>query len=214
MVSRFRSTVLASVVLALAATAPAAAEVSAFVATVGFDASANLERGQGVGLRWGKAGGLLGGETSLLVARPDRVVDWGTAADRQATTAIFYEGRMLVTLPVGQIRPFAGVGFGAITLTEAKVKAPVSANDAVAQAFDAISGLQTNSAFSYGGGVRYALGQRLDLRADVRQYMVFSVKGVVGNQVKDAIASQTGIELARDHTVRYNELSVGICARF
>jgi opacity protein-like surface antigen len=121
---------------------------------------------------------------------------------------------MLVTLPVGQIRPFAGVGFGAITLTEAKVKAPVSANDAVAQAFDAISGLQTNSAFSYGGGVRYALGQRLDLRADVRQYMVFSVKGVVGNQVKDAIASQTGIELARDHTVRYNELSVGICARF
>lgn len=208
-----RSRIVTAGLLALLAAAPAAAEISAFVATVGFDEDANLDRGPGIGLRWGKASGLLGGETSLLIARPERAV----GASKESATAFFYEGRVLVNIPVGQIKPFVGVGFGAVTVTGTDVKLPTGTDDAVSQALNTVADLQTSTALSYGGGVRYALSDRLDLRVDLRQYLVFSVKGVAADQLQQQVQAQVGVEvpdLTKDRTVRHNELSLGVCAKF
>lgn len=208
-----RSPILAGILLALLAVLPASAEISAFVATVGFDEEASLDRGPGIGLRWGKAGGLLGGETSLLIARPERAV--GTS--KESATALFYEGRVLVNIPVGQIKPFVGVGFGAVTITGTDVELPTGADEAVSQALNTVADLQTSTALSYGGGVRYALNERLDLRFDLRQYLVFSVKGIAADQLQEQLEDQTGQDipdLTKNRTVRHNELSLGICAKF
>ena len=73
---------------------PADADLSAFVAAVGFDDEANLDGAPGFGLRWGKSSGLLGGETSLMIARPDREVATfgGTASEAATATAIQIKG--------------------------------------------------------------------------------------------------------------------------
>ncbi|MDE0964540.1 MAG: hypothetical protein OSB73_15520 [Candidatus Latescibacteria bacterium] len=52
---------------------PAAADLSVFVASVGFDEEASLDNGVGAGVRWGKSSSIIGGETSLMVARPSRL---------------------------------------------------------------------------------------------------------------------------------------------
>ena len=206
---RLRKMVLAAVAAALGyvGAEPAAADVSAFVGVVGFDSQANLESSPGVGLRWGRSGGLFGGETSLMISRPKRDL----RASNEAATAIFYEGRFLVNIPAGQIRPFLGVGFGAITLTSTD---PPTELDGVqiGDALNAVTDLQTNSALSYGGGLRYRLADQLDIRFDMRQYLVFSVKSAAVSQ----IAEETGIgeNIVEDKTVRYNELSIGITLNF
>ena len=192
--------VLISAVLAV----PVAADLSLFVGEVGFDEQANLETAPAFGIRWGKSSGMIGGETSLMIARPERDlgVTEGTA------TAIFYEGRVLISIPAGQFKPFIGVGFGAITTTSADI--PTDREDAVKEALGAAADLQNNPALSYGGGVRYALAERLDVRVDIRQYQVFSVAGVVTAAVEEAV----GEDLSEDHTVQYNELSMGVVFRF
>ena len=198
---------LAILFAAIALTLPQAAQadVSTFIGSVSFDEEADLDNSLGVGLRWGKSSGIFGGETSLMIARPER-----TSAG-ESVTAIFYEGRILVNIPVGQVMPFVGVGFGAITTTSADV--PSDSDAAAAEALEAIADLQTNSAFSYGAGVRYALSDRMDARFDVRQYQVLSVQSLVQGQIE----AETGIELpasVKEKTVQHSELSVGVVIRF
>jgi opacity protein-like surface antigen len=198
---------LAILFAAIALTFPQAAQadVSTFIGSVSFDEEADLDNSLGFGLRWGKSSGIFGGETSLMIARPER-----TSAGK-SVTAIFYEGRILVNIPVGQVMPFVGLGFGAITTTAADV--PSDTDAAATEALEAIADLQTNSAFSYGAGVRYALSDRMDARFDVRQYQVLSVQSLVQGQIE----AKTGIELpasVKEKTVQHSELSVGVVIRF
>ena len=198
---------LAILFAAIALTFPQAAQadVSMFIGSVSFDEEADLDNSLGVGLRWGKSSGIFGGETSLMIARPKR-----TSAG-ESVTAIFYEGRILVNIPVGQVMPFVGLGFGAITTTSADV--PSDTDAAATEALEAMADLQTNSAFSYGAGVRYALSDRMDARFDVRQYQVLSVQSLVQGQIE----AETGIELpasVKEKTVQHSELSVGVVIRF
>jgi opacity protein-like surface antigen len=200
---------LAILFAAIALTLPQAAQadVSTFIGSVSFDEEADLDNSLGVGLRWGKSSGIFGGETSLMIARPER-----TSAG-ESVTAIFYEGRILVNIPVGQVMTFVGVGFGANTTTSADPRDLSDTSEATAEAFDAIADLQTNSAFSYGAGVRYALSDRMDARFDVRQYQVLSVQSLV----KEKIVEGTGVVLpasVKEKTVQHSELSVGVVIRF
>jgi len=203
--------------LVLAMVSAAGADLSVYVATVGFDEEANLERGQGIGVRWGKSGKVLGGETSVLIARPERQLEAGDEVSKETATALFYEGRFLVNIPAGKVKPFVGVGFGAITITSTEPEVPAGAEEAVLQAFDAVSDLQTNTSISYGAGIKYQLGDRLDFRADLRQYLVFSVKGLAAQQAQKQLEEKTGVDvpdLEEDSTVQYNELSIGVSFRF
>lgn len=183
---------------------PAAADLSLFAAAVSFDDEANLSGAPGVGLRWGKSSGILGGETSLMLSRPDREV----GAAKESATAIFYEGRILLNIPMGDIKPFVGVGYGAITIFPGDLAKGVTGDDVAT--LNALSKTETNSAFSYGAGVRYALNERIDWRFDVRQYQVFSVKGAVINKALEG----TVLEQPKEHTVTYGELSAGVVFRF
>jgi hypothetical protein len=195
----------------LAAT-PATADVSVFLATVGFDEDANLESAPGFGLRWGKSSGFFGGETSLMLSRPDREVSTTSLNRSESATVIFYEGRFLVNIPAGEFKPFVSVGYGAITVLPGDLDKDVANVDAGdRQTLRALSETETNQVFSYGAGCRYALNERIDARLDLRQYRVFSVTGAVVEQV----AGEAAAELVADEgTVQYNELSVGIVFRF
>ena len=187
----------------------ARADLSAFVGTITFDSDANLDSSPAFGVRWGKSSGLLGGETSLTIARPDREI---LAGSEETATAILYEGRILLNFPVGQLRPFVGVGFGAVTVTSTDL--PTDLDDAASQALSAIGDTQTNSAFSYGAGVRYKLAKKLDLRVDVRQYQVFSVAGVAASQAAERL-EDAGVEIETDDgTVQHNEFTIGISYNF
>ena len=185
------------------------ADLSAFVGTVGFDEAANLKSAAGFGLRWGKSGATLGGETSLMISRPTRDLS-NAQYGEQTTTAIFYEGRFLVNFLTGNLKPFVGVGLGAVTLTSTD---PPTRNgevdEEVEEVLTSISELQHNSAVSYGGGIRYRLQDRIDVRIDVRQYQVFSVTGAVIEKATSTITNETS-----DNTVQYNELSVGVVINF
>ena len=208
--------------LAVCAT-PAAADISAFFASVAFDKAASLDSGPGFGIRWGNSSKMIGGETSLMIARPSRT---GSLGD-ESTTAIFYEGRLMINVPTGTaIAPFVGVGLGAITVLSTDI--PTSLNDTkdAQAALSAVSDTQTNRALSYGGGARYALSDKASLRVDIRRYSVFSVtalaKDALINQGLDAVEGETGIEVpdaaadqVRDNaieekTVAHNEFSIGI----
>ena len=184
------------------------ADVSAFVAAVGCDQEANLDGGAGFGLRWGKSSSIIGGETSLMIARPTRELD----TSEESATAIFYEARLLINIPLGSdIQPFFGVGFGLISLTA--TDAPTSQDEAIDNAFSAAADAQTNRAISYGFGGRYALADKLDLRFDVRQYSVFSVTALAQKAIQDQIEGEIGIELpalTEDKTVIYREFSIGL----
>ena len=97
---------------------PAAADLSIFVASVGFDEEASLDNGVGAGVRWGKSSSIIGGETSLMVARPSRTGSLGS----ESTTAIFYDARLMVNIPTGtMIAPFLGIGLGAITVLSTEI---------------------------------------------------------------------------------------------
>ena len=204
---RFGSSVLVALVLGLCLSADSAgADLSPFVGTVSFDSEANLESGPGFGVRWGKWGKLFGGETAVMVARPSREV----GGSEETATALFYEGRIILSVPAGQLRPFAGVGFGAVTVTSTDVPDLSDANQATTDALNAVADASTNSAFSYGVGVRYKVSDQLDVRLDVRQYQVFSVTGIAVSQV----AEQAGLSVEDDNTVQYNEFSIGISLNF
>ncbi len=187
---------------------PATADLSVFVASVGFDEEASLDNGVGAGVRWGKSSSIIGGETSLMVARPSRQI----GGSNESATAIFYEARLLVNIPLGsQINPFVGVGIGAITLSSTDV--PTSTDDAVGQALSAVADAQTNRAFSYGAGARYSLNEKIDIRLDARQYSVFSVTALAQKAIQDQIEGEIGIELpalTEDKTVIYREFSIGL----
>ena len=203
--------------LAVCAT-PAAADISAFFASVAFDEAASLDSGPGFGIRWGNSSKMIGGETSLMIARPSRT---GSLGD-ESTTAIFYEGRLMINVPTGTaIAPFVGVGLGAITVLSTDI--PTSINDTkdAQAALSAVSDTQTNRALSYGGGARYALSDKASLRVDIRRYSVFSVTALVINQGLDAVEGETGIEVpeaaadqlnnaTQEKTVAHNEFSIGI----
>ena len=194
----------------------ARADVSAFVGAITFDSAANLDSSPGFGIRWGKSRGLLGGETSLTIARPAREVSEGS---EETATAILYEGRILLNFPVGQLRPFVGVGFGAVTVTSTDLPDLTNVDDAgkedLTKALSAVTDIQTNSALSYGAGVRYKVSEKLDLRLDVRQYQGFSVAGIAADQVKKSVAGATGVTIPRDdRTVQHNELSIGVAYSF
>ena len=187
---------------------PATADLSVFVASVGFDEEASLDNGVGAGVRWGKSSSIIGGETSLMVARPSRQI----GGSNESATAIFYEARLLVNIPLGaKIKPFVGVGIGAITLSSTDV--PTTTDDAVGQALSAVADAQTNRAFSYGAGARYSLNEKLDIRLDARQYSVFSVTALAQKAIQDQIEGEIGIELpalTEDKTVIYREFSIGL----
>lgn len=199
----------AALVLACLTSAPASADLSVFFAAIDFDDEANLEGAPGIGLRWGKSSGILGGETSLMISRPDREV--GSASE--SATTIFYEGRVLLNIPLGEIKPFVGIGYGYITTLPGELDK--SGDNATLKA---LSETSTNSAFSYGAGVRYALNDRIDARLDVRQYQVFSVTGALTDAAIDQIADEAGVSdllpETEENTVTYGELSVGLVFRF
>ena len=187
---------------------PAAADLSVFVASVGFDEEASLDNGVGAGVRWGKSSSIIGGETSLMVARPSRQI----GGSDESATAIFYDARLLVNIPLGlNIKPFVGVGIGAITLSSTDV--PTTTDDAVGQALSAVADAQTNRALSYGAGARYSLNEKLDIRLDARQYSVFSVTALAQKAIQDQIEGEIGIELpalTEDKTVIYREFSISL----
>lgn len=196
-------------VFGLGAGQAARAELSGFVGMVGFDKDANLGSSPGVGLRWGKFSRIIGGETSLMVAFPERKLstkglDFGqisaanTATSKGTATTIFYEGRFLVNIPLGVVTPFADLGWGAIlsTSTDPPKQIPTEIGgvplpeeqrrkiEAANQALKVASKLQHHTAFSYGVGARKSLNDHLALRVDLRQYVVLSVKGFAAAQVQ------------------------------
>ena len=93
---------------------------------------------------------------------------------------------------------------------------PSATDPDVASALSSVTDLQRSMALSYGGGVRYELTSRLDLRVDIRQYLVFSVSGVAASQLSQQLEQQTGqnIPQSDDSTVQYNELTAGIAFKF
>ena len=184
----------------------AEADLSAFVANISFDKTANLGSGQGFGLRWGKSSSIIGGETSLTLAFPDRKLLIAGEIQEETATALIYEARILLNIPLGMaVSPFVGAGFGAVTVTSTDV--PKGADTAI----KALGQTQTNSAFSWGGGLRYSLSERLDLRADFRQFVVFSVTGVA----LQAAAAEAGVPLEeKDNTVQHNKISLGVSLKF
>ena len=209
MTRRCRSLRAAALAWACAA-GPSTAEVGVFVAAVDFAEEASLETAPGFGLRWGRSSGILGGETSLMISRPDRQVATSRFSTSESAAAIFYEGRFLLNLPVGQVRPFLSAGYGAITILPGNLDDPLAA-EADAETLAALSEIETSHALSYGGGVRWSLRGRLDARLDLRRYQVFSVTGAVVEQV----AGEAADGLAqRQGRVTSGELSAGIQLRF
>ena len=208
---RARRTAAAAVLAATLATVPAGADLSAFAGTVEFDKDVNLESAPGFGLRWGRSGATFGGETSLLISRPTRNIH---GVEETTTTAVFYEGRFLVNFPTGDLKPFAGVGLGAVTLTA--TDPPGNIDDAdLLRALNAVSELQTNTALSYGGGIRYQVQERFDIRFDLRQYQVFSVRGAVVAEAARQVEEISGADLdTEDYIAQYNEISAGIVFNF
>ena len=124
---------------------PAAADLSIFVASVGFDEEASLDNGVGAGVRWGKSSSIIGGETSLMVARPSRTGSLGS----ESTTAIFYDARLMVNIPTGtMIAPFLGIGLGAITVLSTDLPSTDDRTDAAQAALSTLADTQTNRALS------------------------------------------------------------------
>lgn len=214
----------------------ASADISAFLARVNFDETTDLESALGAGIRWGKSSRIIGGETSLMLARPVR--------DDENMTALFWEGRFLLNVPTGtNVRPFASVGLGNMLLTSIDIadpQLPTSGDElkeeAIERALNRVDGdsggldLQNNRYLSYGGGVRYALSDKMAVRLDLRQYRVFSFKdyardlaeerireeieGSAGSEISDALLDQISSESVEEKTVQHSELSIGVLLAF
>ena len=211
----------------------AEADLTIFASQVDFDESVELDNGNGLGLRWGKSSRVIGGESSLMFARPDRIMNDGT---KESMTAIFYEGRLLLNIPTGtSVRPFVGVGLGMILLTSIDVTNPElpsapTTNDYLSrvEGRSGASDLQNNRALSYGGGVRYVIGETLAARFDVRRYNVFSVMDYAQDRantlidqeiekfgtVGDAALERISSESTTKKNVQHNEFSLGLLFSF
>ncbi|MEE3233766.1 MAG: outer membrane beta-barrel protein [Candidatus Latescibacterota bacterium] len=211
----------------------AKADLTVFGSQVDFDESVELDSGRGLGLRWGKSSRIFGGESSLMIARPQRMLSDGT---KKPMTAVFYEGRLLLNIPTStSVRPFFGVGLGMILLTSIDVTNPElpsspSANDYLSrvEGNSGASDLQNNRALSYGGGVRYALGEKLAARLDLRRYTVFSVMDYAQDRanelidqeiekfgtVGDAALERISAESTKKKNVQHNEVSLGLMFSF
>ena len=189
---------------------PSTADVGVFAAAVQFGEEANLEAAPGFGLRWGRSSGFLGGEVSLMLSRPERRVSTSRFSASESASAIFYEGRFLLNLPAGRLRPFLSAGYGAITVLPGDLEDP-RAREADLQTLAALSEIETSQAVSYGGGARWSLNDRLDARLDLRRYRVFSVTGAVVEQVAGEAAARL---VRRQGRVTHGELSAGILFRF
>ena len=217
-------------------TSSASADISAFLARVSFDETTDLESALGAGIRWGKSSRIIGGETSLMLARPVR--------DDENMTALFWEGRFLLNVPTGtNVRPFASIGLGNMLLTSVDIadpQLPTSGDElkeeAIEQALNRVDGdsggldLQNNRYLSYGGGVRYALSDKMAVRLDLRQYRVFSFKdyardlaekrireeieGSAGSEISDTLLDQISSESVEEKTVQHGELSIGVLIAF
>jgi len=168
-----------------------------------------------------------------MFARPDRIMYDGT---KESMTSIFYEGRLLLNIPTGtSVRPFVGVGLGMILLTSIDVTNPElpsipTTNDYLSrvEGRSGASDLQNNRALSYGGGVRYIIGETIAARLDVRRYTVFSVMdyaqdranalidqeiekfGIVGDAALERISSESTTK----KNVQHNEFSLGLIFSF
>ena len=137
----------------------AEADITVYGSQIDYDESVDLNGSQGVGLRWGKSSRIIGGESSLMVSRPQRTLSDGT---EKTMTSLFYEARLLLNIPTGtSIRPFFGVGLGMILLTSIDVTNPElpslpSTNDYLSrvEGNSGASDLQNNRAISFGGGIR------------------------------------------------------------
>jgi hypothetical protein len=211
----------------------AKADLTIFASQIDFDKSIDLDSGRGLGLRWGKSSRILGGESSLMFARPDRIMIDGT---KKPMTSIFYEGRLILNIPTGtSLRPFLGVGLGMILLTSIDVTNPElpsapTADDYVrrVEGNSGASDLQNNRALSYGGGVRYVIGETLAARLDFRRYTVFSVMDYAQDRantlidqeiekfgtVGDAALERISSESTKKKNVRHNEVSLGLIFSF
>ena len=206
---RHRSLLAAALISCAGSAVPSQADVGAFIAAVEFDDAANLEAAPGFGLRWGRSGGTFGGETSLMLSRPDRKVATGLFSTSESATAIFYEGRLFLSLPAGRIRPFLSAGYGAITILPGDLESPLASEDD-RQTLQALSEIDTSHAFSYGVGARWSLNERLDGRLDLRQYQAFSVTGAVVERVAGEAA---GALVQRQGRATHRELSAGLLLR-
>lgn len=209
--TRRRPSLCAAALMAAACHAlPSSADVGVFIAAVQFGEEANLEGAPGFGLRWGRSRGLLGGETSLMISRPERRVSTSRFSTSESATAIFYEGRFLLNLPAGRVRPFLSVGYGAITILPGDLEDPLAGEDDL-RTLAALSEIETCQALSYGGGVRWPMNDRFDARLDLRRYQVFSVTGAVVERLAGEAAE--GL-VRRRGRVGSGELSAGILVRF
>ena len=107
---------------------------------------------------------------------------------------------------------------------------------AIEQALNRVDGdsggldVQNNRYLSYGGGVRYALSDKMAVRLDLRQYRVFSFKdyardlaeerireeieGSAGSEISDALLDQISSESVEEKTVQHSELSIGVLLAF
>ena len=200
----------AALAAAALAAVPSTADVGVFVAAVQFGEKANLEAAPGFGLRWGRSRGLLGGETSLMIARPERRVSTSRFSASESGSVIFYEGRFLLNLPAGRVRPFLSAGYGAITILPGDLEDPLAGEEDL-RTLAALSQIETSQALSYGGGARWSLNDRLDARLDLRQYQVFSVTGAVVEQL--AAEAAEGL-VRRQGRIPGTELSAGVLLRF
>jgi len=147
-------------------------------------------------------------------------------------------------VPTGtNIRPFASVGLGNMLLTSidiANPQLPTSSDElkeaAIEEALNKVDGdsggldVQNNRYLSYGGGLRYALSDKMAVRFDLRQYRVFSFKdyardlaeerireeieGSVDAEISDALLDQISNESVEEKTVQHSELSVGVLFSF
>ena len=211
----------------------AEADITVYGSQIDYDESVDLNGSQGVGLRWGKSSRIIGGESSLMVSRPQRTLSDGT---EKTMTSLFYEARLLLNIPTGtSIRPFFGVGLGMILLTSIDVTNPElpslpSTNDYLSrvEGNSGASDLQNNRAISFGGGIRYSLGEKLAARLDLRRYNVFSVMDYAqdrANQlideeiekfgtVGDAALERISAESTEKKNVQHNEVSLGLMFSF
>ena len=114
------------------------------------------------------------------------------------------------------------MGFGAVTVTSTDLPDLTNVDDAgkedLTKALSAVTDIQTNSALSYGAGVRYKVSEKLDLRLDLRQYQVFSVAGIAASEVSRRMEAAAGDDLpvleSDDAVVQHNELSIGVAYSF
>ena len=158
-------------------------------------------------------------------------------------TALFWEGRFMLNVPTGtNIRPFASVGLGNMLLTSidiANPQLPTSSDElkeaAIEEALNQVDGdsggldLQNNRYLSYGGGLRYALSDKMAVRLDLRQYRVFrlrithvtrqrngsvkKIEGSVDAEISDALRPNLVNRLRRKR-IQHSELSVGVLFSF